>query len=83
MASAGVRQVGKVKNLRFQLLPDPVQQFGESGIKGGFFGARAKSMHIPHGREVFFDNAGELVWHYAPKSPIGGARAPPANGVKT
>jgi hypothetical protein len=61
MTRAGVPEVGEAKNLRFQFLPEGVQQFGESGVKGAFFGARAKPMHIPHGREVFFDNADKLV----------------------
>lgn len=70
MTRAGVPQVGEAKYLRFQFLPEGVQQFGESGIKGALLGARAKPMHIPHGREVFFDNADELVWHGASKSPL-------------
>jgi hypothetical protein len=70
MACAGIPKVGEAKNLRFQFLPDGVQEFGEGGIVGALLGARAKPMHIPHRCKVFFDNADQLVWHDASKSPL-------------
>ena len=67
--SARLRYSPNARHLRAQFLPDAVQQFGEGRIIGAFLRSRAKPVHIPHGREVIFDNADKLVWHDAPKSP--------------